>query len=94
MEYDICERFCLMAQTALFNEHLPNVSSSDRHLKTSDSLLLVAAFSATGTIHLQLLQDNSILFQLPSQSHDSQNYLQTLKLCGLVGRFIKCHTGH
>ena len=28
MEYDICERFCLMAQTALFNEHLPNVTAA------------------------------------------------------------------
>ena len=66
MEYDICERFCLMAQTA--RTFAKCNSSSDRHRKTSDSLLLVAAFSATGTIHLQLLQDDSILFQLHSKN--------------------------
>ena len=67
--------------------------SSDKHRKTSDNLLLVAAFSATGTIHLQLLQNDSILF--PLQSQDSrETCLQKLKLCGLAGRFISCHPGH
>ena len=48
----------------------------------------------TGTIHLQLLQDDNIIFQLPSQGLDShETCLQKLKLCGLVGRFITCHTG-
>ena len=83
-----------MAQTALFNEHLPNVTAAATDT-ASDSLLLVAAFLATGTIHLQLLQDDNIIFQLPSQSHDShETCLQKLKLCGLVERFITCHSGH
>ena len=51
-----------MPQTALFNEHLPNITvAATDTTKTVASLHLVAAFSATGTINLRLPQDDTIL---------------------------------
>ena len=90
MEYDIGERFRLMAQTALYDEHLPNVTAAATDTaKQVIVYILVAAFSATGTIHLQLPQDDKILFQLQSQSHDShETCLHMRSVCVLQNKII------
>ena len=82
-----------MAQTALFNEHLPNVTAAATDTTKQVIVQFSGGFFGDWDHSFTAAAGQNSISTAESESRFTRNVSSEIKT-GLAGRFITCHTGH